>query len=234
MTYTVNMLAPAAKAGYTQQAASGNTYTADAYGFITGIALADVGDLYKGGCIPLGQSGVRSTFSQTVDPGVSNDNTQDFGVGSEWFNSTTGLLWRCQSAATGAAVWMPQVSSGVLIGRLIGANFNVTTDQAINMTGWSALNKFRLTKVTVKNASVSLTTAAGGIYTAASKGGTAYVASSQAYSSLTASTLALDLTIATTPGVTPLAAASQLYLSLSTAQGAAATADVEVYGDAYV
>ncbi|HEX3747605.1 MAG TPA: hypothetical protein VHW09_26905 [Bryobacteraceae bacterium] len=231
---TYSMLAPAAKAGFTQQCASSTTYTADAYGFITGIALADVGDLYKGGCIPLGQSGVRSTFSQTVDPSISNDNTQDFGIGSEWFNTTTGLMWRCQSAATGAAVWLPQVSSGVLVGRLIGANMNVTTDQAINMTGWTALNKFRLTKVTVKNASVSLTTAAGGIYTAVSKGGTAYVASGQAYSALTGATLALDLTIATTPGVTPLAAASQLYLALSTAQGSAATADVYLFGDAYV
>jgi hypothetical protein len=231
---TFSMLAPGAAASFAQQAASGTTYTADNFGVIHNVPVADVASLYAGGSIPLGQTGVRSTFSQTVDPTISNDNTQDFGVGSEWFNTTTGLIWRCQSAATGAAVWLPLVSSGVLIGRLIGANMNVTTDQAFMMTGWSVINKFRVTKITAKNASVSLTTAAGGVYTAASKGGTAYVANTQVYTSLTAATLALDLTIVTTPGLTPLAAASTLYLSLTTAQGAAATADFEIYGDAYV
>jgi hypothetical protein len=231
---TYSMLAPSAQAGFSETTLSGTTYTADNFGVIHSVAISDIANLYAGGCIPLGQAGVRSTFTQTIDPGVSNDNTQDFGVGSEWFNTTTGLIWRCQAAATGAAVWLPQVSSGVLVGRLLGANMNVTTDQAFVMTGWSTINKFRVTKITAKNASISLTTAAGGIYTAISKGGTAYVAAGQVYTGLTGATLALDLTIVTTPGTTPLAAASQLYLSLTSAQGAAATADFEVYGDAYV
>lgn len=228
---TYSMLAPSAKAGFTQECQSGNTYTADAYGFITGIALADIGDLYKGGCIPLGQSGVRSAFSQTVDPTVSNDNTQDFGVGSEWFNINTGVKWSCQSAATGAAVWLPDIGSGQLLGRIIGANMNVTTDQPFVLTNWSALNPFRIMKITAKNASISLTTAAGGVYPAASKGGTAIVANSQAYSSLSASTIALDLTLAT--GTTVYAKGGTPILSLTTPQGAAATADFYLFGDVY-
>jgi len=117
------------------------------------------------------------------------------------------------------------------LGRLIGANMNVTTDQAIAMdvpVGQS----FRVTKVSVLNASVSLTTAAGGLYSAASKGGDAIVAAAQAYTALTTSGLVLDLTIATTPGKTQYSGSS-LFFSLTTGQGAPATADIYVYGDVY-
>ena len=121
------------------------------------------------------------------------------------------------------------VGSPTLIGRLLGANMNSTADQAIPMFNGSL--PYRVTKISVKNASVSLTTAAGGIYPAAAKGGTPIVAATQVYSALTGSTLALDLTIAATPGITEYAAATPLFLSLTTAQGAAATADIFVFGD---
>lgn len=126
------------------------------------------------------------------------------------------------------------VGPSTLLGRLLGANMNITTDQAIP---WFVPNGqyYRITKFTVKNASVSLTTAAGGIYPAASKGGTAIVANSQAYSTLTSGTLAFDLTIATTPGETEYGPITATFvtpiLSLTTGQGAAATADLFVYGD---
>jgi hypothetical protein len=79
---------------------------------------------------------------------------------------------------------------------------------------------------------LSLTTAVGGIYPAASKGGTAVVANSQAYSGLTAATKFVDLTIAS--GYTSggdILTVKNLFLSLTTPQGGAATADVYVYGD---
>lgn len=41
----------------------------------------------------------------TTDPGVSNDNTQGYGPGSIWINTTLNRSWECVSAATGAAVW---------------------------------------------------------------------------------------------------------------------------------
>jgi hypothetical protein len=46
-------------------------------------------------------------LTATTDPGVSNDNTQGYGPGSIWINTTSGALrwWECVSAATGAAVW---------------------------------------------------------------------------------------------------------------------------------
>jgi len=126
---------------------------------------------------------------------------------------------------------LPQQFGGILLGKLIGANMDSTDDQRIVM--FSNPSKFILRRIVVTNASISLTTAAGGVYTATSKGGTAVVASSQAYSSLSASTLFLDLTLNTSGSASTTVKSSipNLYLSLTTAQGAAATADVYVYGD---
>jgi len=120
------------------------------------------------------------------------------------------------------------------LGCLIGADMNVTTDNIIPLALPIGAS-FRVSKITVKNASTSLTTAAGGVYTAASKGGTALVASTQVYSTLTAAARALDLTLVATPGVTvwEQESVASLFLNLTTAQGAPATADVFVYGDIY-
>lgn len=126
---------------------------------------------------------------------------------------------------------LPNQFGGILLGKLIGANMNSTADQQITML--DNPSKFILRRIVVTNASISLTTAAGGVYTAASKGGTAVVAAAQAYSSLTTSALFLDLTLSTTSSASTTVKSSipNLYLSLTTGQGAAATADVYVYGD---
>ena len=112
-----------------------------------------------------------------------------------------------------------------IIGTKLSANMNVTTDQAIPITRIGS-QKYLITKIVVTNASISLTTAAGGIYQTTSKGGTAIVANSQAYSALSATTTALNLTLAINRTYT----LDNIYLSLTTAQGAAATADVYVFG----
>ena len=112
-------------------------------------------------------------------------------------------------------------SNEQLLGSLISANFNITTDQ--NITILAGL--YRITKIQVTNASVSMTTAAGGIYTLGAKGGVAIVPASQVYTALTSAGVVLSCTIAnSTNGVSPLV------LSLTTGQGVAATADVYVYG----
>lgn len=148
------------------------------------------------------------------------------------YNSLDASYLIAAGAIPLGAVEAPLVCSGVLLGRLLGANMNVTTDQPFALTQWALLNAFRITKITAKNASISLTTAVGGIYPAASKGGTAVVANTQAYSGLTSAALALDLTLAA--GTTVYSAAQALYLSLTTAQGAAATVDLYVFGDLYI
>jgi hypothetical protein len=41
-----------------------------------------------------------------TDPGVGNDNTQGYEIGSWWINTTTGRSFVAVSVATGAAVWV--------------------------------------------------------------------------------------------------------------------------------
>jgi|ERR1700688_1660353 len=114
-----------------------------------------------------------------------------------------------------------------VISSLRGANFNVTTDQAIAIP--AQVSAFSITQIVVTNCSVSMTLAVGGFYPTTAKGGTPIVAATQIYSALTASTLLLGTTIAATPLVTRYTL-SNIYLSLTTAQGAAATCDVYVIG----
>lgn len=103
-----------------------------------------------------------------------------------------------------------------------GVNANVTGDTVlpiINSTSYSVKN------VVFTNASVSLTTAAAGLFTAPAAGGTAIVANA-ALSALTGSTVVSERTVASTAAQT----GQNLYVNVGTAQGAAATFDVYVYG----
>jgi hypothetical protein len=119
-------------------------------------------------------------------------------------------------------------SAYVLLGKLTSANMNSTADQSITITLPTGTTKYSVVGVDVTNCTVSLTLAAGGIYTAASKGGSAIVASTQVYTGLTGtSTNLLPLTLAIT---TSTFTSTTLYFSLTTAQGGAATADVYVWG----
>jgi hypothetical protein len=104
-----------------------------------------------------------------------------------------------------------------------GVNVNATGDavnlKIANATNWSVSN------VVFTNASISLTTAAAGLFTAPSAGGTAIVANA-ALSALTASTVVSQRTVASTA----IQTGDNLYVNVGTAQGAAATMDVYVYG----
>ena len=116
-----------------------------------------------------------------------------------------------------------------LLGALKSADMNVTTDQAIGINA----SKYILRRIVVTDASLNLTTAAGGVYTAASKAGTAVVGAAQVYTALTAATKFVDCTLDASCGTDYFTAAT-LYLSLTTGQGAAATANVYIYGDPLV
>lgn len=110
-----------------------------------------------------------------------------------------------------------------LLAYATGVNVNATGDQAvlpiINSTNYSISN------VVFTNASTSLTTALAGLFTAPSAGGTGVVANA-ALSALTGSTVVSQRTVASTATQT----GQNLYLNVGTAQGAAATMDVYVYG----
>lgn len=112
------------------------------------------------------------------------------------------------------------------LGRLIGANFNTTNDQPISINS----NRYVIRRITVDNASTNLTTAAGGFYTAASKGGTNIVANTQVFTALSAGSKFVDCTLLTIL-TTDVLTVTTLYLSLTVSQGAPATADVFIFGD---
>lgn len=116
--------------------------------------------------------------------------------------------------------------ANVLLGFLPLADMNSTADQPVAISA----AKYIVRRIVAYNASASLTLAAGGIYTAAAKGGSAIVAAAQVYSALTAAAKFLDLTLASIAPTDCLAVAT-LYLSLTAAQGAAATAALAVFGD---
>jgi hypothetical protein len=122
---------------------------------------------------------------------------------------------------------LPAKGQQRVLGTLRAANFNSTADQAISIA--PGITAFQLSSILVTNCSTSLTLAAGGFYTAASKGGTVLVLAATIYTALTGATVLSSLTIvtATLPVRYTLA---NIYLSLTTGQGSAATCDVYVIG----
>lgn len=119
---------------------------------------------------------------------------------------------------------------------LPSADMNSILDQPIQLPlGCTA---FRIQAILATNASLPLTTAAGGIYPAGSKGGTAIVANTQVYTALTTANGLLSLTFAAGVTTTRYSSANvavvngylTLYLSLTTGQGASGTADFYLIG----
>ena len=109
-----------------------------------------------------------------------------------------------------------------LLGYAQGVNVNALGDTVLPIINSSVYSvKF----VVVTNASISLTTAAAGLFTAPSAGGTGIVANA-ALSACTGSTVVSERTVASTA----TQQGQNLYFNVATAQGAAATADVYVYG----
>jgi hypothetical protein len=109
-----------------------------------------------------------------------------------------------------------------LLASFQGVNLNATGDTVLpvnNTTSYSVSN------VIVTNASTSLTTAAAGVFPAPTAGGTAIVANA-ALSACTGATVVSQRTVASTAAQTT----QNIYFNVATAQGAAATADVFVYG----
>jgi len=88
-----------------------------------------------------------------------------------------------------------------------------------------ATKNYSVSAVIVTNASASLAQAVAGLYTAPSGGGTTIVTTA-ALSALTTAAKVASMTVASTDRQTTL----NLYMRVTTANTAAATADVYVYG----
>ena len=121
---SVSLLAPSANTTKTYTTKSGNVYQADANGLILAVANGDVVDLANQGCIQLGQIQARNNYTATINPGATNDSTQDYGVGSSWFNTTTGNEFRAISVGASAAVWV--ACGGSPYPLLVGATASLT------------------------------------------------------------------------------------------------------------
>lgn len=110
------------------------------------------------------------------------------------------------------------------VGKLTGANFNSTADQAIALTG-PAL--FSVDSVVICNASTSLTTAQGALYAAATKTTPLFgLTTTSPYTWLTIAGRAMTIAGNGQSGTN----INPIYLSLTTPQGGAATADIYVFG----
>ncbi len=106
MSNTVNMLANAGAANQNYSCKSGASYTSDAYGVIANVSSQDVNDMESMGCLPFGAAATgKNNFTATTNPGVTNDITEGYAVGSQWFNKNTGVLYQATAITDGAAAW---------------------------------------------------------------------------------------------------------------------------------
>lgn len=112
-----------------------------------------------------------------------------------------------------------------LLASLTAMNLNSAgSDNAMTVEA----TRYRIDKVTFDNASINLTTATAGVFTAAGGGGTT-IAADQALTALNATTKFDDLTL--DAGVaTDVLVAGTIYGRCGTAQGVAATANCFVFG----
>ena len=153
-------------------------------------------------------------------------------LGCWWPLNTTLQVPATNEAATlePAGVIAAVIGTQTVCCNLIGANMNVTTDQQFN---WGGLNgnavggSFLVTGQLAWNPSISLTTAAGGAYNTTGKSGV-LIAAATVYSSLTVATSA-QLTAAAATSVFTYQQ-TMPYFSLTTGQGAAATANIALLG----
>jgi hypothetical protein len=76
----------------------------------------------------------QSNMAATTNPGVNNDNTQGYAIGSQWVNTTAGTIWEAVNVATGAAIWKELTNiAGVLAtksGKVLAASFGSNPKKA--------------------------------------------------------------------------------------------------------
>lgn len=110
---------------------------------------------------------------------------------------------------------------------LSGANMQSTADQTFTKVG--TFTNYIITHVVARRASGGTTIAcAGGIYSAASKAGNAWVAAAQSWINLTGAGKVVNATRAAVADTDQ--ASTTPVLSLTTGSTAAATADFVIYG----
>lgn len=161
------------------------------------------------------------------------------GTAADKIIYTTGVNTAAEAAITSTGRSLIAQSTAALMRSVLGkvlprygllasksaVNLNsAATDNAVTVES----SKYRVDKIVVANASVNMTTATLGVFTAAGGGGVT-VAADQPLSALTASTKFADLTLGGSVTADVVTAAT-LYVRVGTAQGVAATGDVFIFG----
>ncbi len=162
----------------------------------------------------------------TIANGTGNTKFALAGGGSfrcTRLGETISFVYSDQWHETGRTTMPPAY---VLCGTMKAANFNSTADQAITIRSPTA--NYVLQAIRVTNPSVAMSAAVGGFYTAASKGGTQIISSSQAYSGITTTSINTSGNMLSLAPLTAAYNLTTIYFSLTTAQGAAATADISL------
>lgn len=126
------------------------------------------------------------------------------------------------SATTNHPIQLSSNQAIRLIGSAQGVNLNSVADTVAPIL---VAGRVSVAYVLVTNASTSLTTAQVAVYTAPAAGGTA-VLSATALTGATTAAKVVNTAASSTDAITGL----NLYIRNTTAQGAAATADVFIYG----
>jgi hypothetical protein len=156
------------------------------------------------------------------------------GVYLEGFNGNPAVLrsggveaLRATSTAVSTTLPVRGKQVGQLLWSITGANMNTTADQAFTKHG--TFTGFTILIAKAVNASAAANSAVGGVYTSTAKGGDVLIAASQGYANLTGDSR-VGQTIAAAAYGQGVSTASELYLSLTTPHGSAATVDYYIYG----
>lgn len=185
-------------------------------------------------------NGLSVTLKSMQFPGdVAPGTAIDFGDGSgrawvspagQGFVGPVAIGVGGTGQVTAAAAARALTARVRLLGLALGVNLNAANNTDVQIP--IAATKYIVTSVLATNASISLTTAKVGLFTAAGAGGTAIVSAATVLTALTAATKFANLALNAGGGgpQTDTQSASPLFLNLSTQQGAAATADFYVFG----
>ena len=227
------------QAGFNNTTGRGNTFVGSGAGWCasgcgnaggetTGQNNTVIGQLVGSVNLGTGQGNILVGVSSSVDVPLANA-SHALNIG----NVITGT----ESDAAGAA--HPNVCTigqPCIIGLLRGANWGITTDQTIPILPMTpgglgylpSATKYRVTAVWVENCTGALSSAAGGVYDAASKGGNALVAAGQTWATCTSATTMQTATLGAALSVKETA--QNLFLSLTTGNGTTQTGDIFIEG----
>lgn len=67
-------------------------------------------------------TGTANNYAATVPPSVNDDSSQEYAVGSAWFDTVGKEGYRCVDASVGAAIWIESTFDGVEVQAMIDAS----------------------------------------------------------------------------------------------------------------